>query len=274
MHRIVGIKKACLNPIVMARKVKAGVEVNSRPEVKEKIRAIAIANHSNPEFKLKHSMALIKANANPEVKKRRSIAQKKVWSRQDAKEMQSIRSKKLHSLPEIKRRHRAGVILSQSDPEYRINLSKAIKSAQPKVYATKKKNGTFRKSKPEDNIYILLQTVISDLKHHYRDFRYPWVVDYYSPSLDLFIEYNGTWFHGGEPYDSTNPNHIVKLNDWRKKSEEINFQGKTKKSFIHAIHTWTVSDPLKVASAKNNGLNLLVFYNEKQAKEWIQKGER
>jgi len=44
-----------------------------------------------------------------------------------------------------------------------------------------------------------------------------------------------------------------------KESEEINFKGEKKSSYIDAIKIWTVRDPLKLEIAKKNNLNYKVF---------------
>lgn len=107
------------------------------------------------------------------------------------------------------------------------------------------------------------------MKTQYRDDdRYPFTCDFYIPSLDLFIEYQGYWTHGGEPYIGTE-NQLRIVKDWKNKSNEVNFKGKFKKSYKIAINTWTVSDVQKREIAKENKLNWVEFFNKESLIEFI-----
>lgn len=134
-----------------------------------------------------------------------------------------------------------------------------------KSYQIKKKNGTLSTSSPEIRIHNFLERKYKDLKTQYREERYPFSCDFYIPSLDLFIEYQGHWSHGESsgPFNENNPEHINKLNKWKIKSTEINFLGKPKQSYLDAIKTWTVTDVEKRRVAKENNLNWVEFFEEK-----------
>ena len=59
-----------------------------------------------------------------------------------------------------------------------------------------KKNGTYKKSKKEDECYELLIKKYDNVIRQYRDEnRYPFNCDFYIPNEDLFIEFNGYWTH-------------------------------------------------------------------------------
>ena len=93
---------------------------------------------------------------------------------------------------------------------------------------------------------------------HYTSNLYPFTCDYYSPSNDLYIEFNGTWTHGGHHFNPDNPDDIKQLNEWREKS----IQNTTKKAYyLNAIYTWTDLDVRKLEISKQNNLNYLVFWN-------------
>jgi len=73
-----------------------------------------------------------------------------------------------------------------------------------KIIATKRKNHTFNSSKPEEEYYASLCEVYgsADIERNYnKDIRYPFSCDFYIKSLDLFIELNFHWTHGGMPYN-------------------------------------------------------------------------
>lgn len=139
-----------------------------------------------------------------------------------------------------------------------------------KKYNTKKKNNSFHTSKEEDKAYNLLLTKFlkDDIIRQYRSKLYPFACDFYIKSLDLYIEYNGTWTHGY--YNSTflgsfnkdNPEHIKILNIWKSKNTDF---------YRTAIYVWTILDPLKVKTAKENKLNYKVFWNLEEVEAWTKE---
>lgn len=126
------------------------------------------------------------------------------------------------------------------------------KEAMKKQYETKKKNNSFNTSKPEEEIYKLLCQKYENVKRQYKSEKYPFYCDFYIPSEDLYIEYNGHWTHGQEPYDENNLLHQEKLKLW---------ESKNSKFYNNAIITWTKRDVLKRKIAKENGLNWVEFFN-------------
>lgn len=126
------------------------------------------------------------------------------------------------------------------------------KEAMKKQYETKKKNNSFNTSKPEEEIYKLLCQKYGNVKRQYKSEKYPFYCDFYIPSEDLYIEYNGHWTHGQEPYDENNLLHQEKLKLW---------ESKNSKFYNNAIITWTKRDVLKRKIAKENGLNWVEFFN-------------
>lgn len=134
-----------------------------------------------------------------------------------------------------------------------------------KCYETKKKNHTFNSSKPEDNIYDMLKEVFPDtIRHKSDDPRYPFEVDFYIPSLDLFIEYQGVWTHGPHEYNPNNQEDIDLLELWKSK---INSEDSW---YISAIKTWTEVDPHKRSMARNNNLNFIEFWDLNEVEDWIK----
>jgi hypothetical protein len=130
-----------------------------------------------------------------------------------------------------------------------------------------KKNNSCGKSKQEDEIYNLLIQKYPDIIRHYKSELYPFICDFYIPELDLYIEYQGYWKHGKEPYIGSNEQkEIIKL--WEERSKEINFKGELKEEYSDAIKRWTISDPLKRETAKKNNLNWIEFFNMNEFMNW------
>lgn len=124
-----------------------------------------------------------------------------------------------------------------------------------KEYQTKKKNNSFNISNPEEKMYADLcnQYGKDNVLRQYKEDRYPFVCDFYIPSEDLFIEYNGTWTHGGHPFNPDNLDDIFTLEQWQEKALDHPY-------YKSAIYTWTDLDVRKQKIAKENNLNYLVIY--------------
>lgn len=150
--------------------------------------------------------------------------------------------------------------------EQKSKLSKAHKGKQlskqqlkiraSKEYLTKKKNDSFNKSKPEQDLYeeLLSKYQGKTIYRQYKDEqRYPFYCDFYIEEDDLFIELNAHWTHGGKPFDENDEECIEQLNKWKEKA-------KTSKFYENAIKTWTVRDVEKQRIAKENHLNYKVIY--------------
>lgn len=139
----------------------------------------------------------------------------------------------------------------------------AVPEIQAKQHATKRRNGTFNTSKPEERFYIKLceKYGSSDIIRQHRDSRYPFLCDFYIKSLDTFIELNISWTHGEHPFDDKNPADIAKLEKWREKAI-------TSKYYENAITTWTKRDQVKIATAKSNKLNYITYYKEAELFEY------
>lgn len=141
-----------------------------------------------------------------------------------------------------------------------LHSSEEYQARQNKI---KKQNGTLNTSKPEQRVReMLIYAFGDDIEYSYRDERYPYNCDFYIKSLDLFIELNFMWTHGGEPFNENNNNHIEKLKIWKEKSEHSDF-------YKNAIYTWTNLDVKKRETAIKNKLNYLMFYKEKDFLKWF-----
>lgn len=131
-----------------------------------------------------------------------------------------------------------------------------------KILNTKKKNNTFSTSKAEKEIGSKLKDLYPDLKTQYKSDVYPFACDFYIPSLDLYIEYNGTWTHGGHFFDKNNQEDLATLELWKSKNTRY---------YNNAITCWTIKDILKLETAIKNNLNYVTWFNEEQANDWINK---
>lgn len=130
---------------------------------------------------------------------------------------------------------------------------------------TKKENGTIHGSGKEKLVYDLLSNKFGedDVICQYKDLNiYPFLCDFYIKSLDLFIELNIYWTHGGHFFDKSNKDDVSKLLYWSSRKTD---------AFDKAVYTWSISDLNKRDTAIKNNINYLVFWDNDLSdfKEWF-----
>lgn len=155
-------------------------------------------------------------------------------------------------------------------PEARVRLKVLLSQSevQQKIIATKKRRGTLNSSKAEKTAYAMLVEKFgkANVEAQYKtDPRYPYACDFYVRSLDLFIELNASWLHGFHWFDETSEADLIRLNEVVEKAE----QGKP--MYQRMVYIWTYDDLRKRATAEENGLNYLVFWDNDLTdfKQWI-----
>ena len=128
-----------------------------------------------------------------------------------------------------------------------------------RVSTSMKQNRTYGKSQDEERYYnyLIRKFGEDDVVRQYRDERYPFDCDFYIKSLDLFIECNFHWTHGGKPYDRNDVDCEDLLNFWLYKAKESSF-------YKNAIYVWTNLDVRKQQIAKSKNLNYKVLYDYKE----------
>lgn len=173
------------------------------------------------------------------------------------------------TLPEFAEKAKQGRAKWRQSPEYPETLKRIIQ----KAWETRKKNGTTNTSNAEQEILKLLKVKFPNVVYQYKSEEYPFWCDFYIPELKLYIEYQGDWSHGGKygPFNETDPEHLQVLNKWKEGNNRIakekNITGKRNR-YSNAIEVWTVRDPLKRKTAKENGLNWIEFFNINQFMDW------
>lgn len=128
------------------------------------------------------------------------------------------------------------------------------------AFDTKRKNNTFNTSKEEDQVYEFLSQYIDVIRQFDNDERYPFNCDFYIEDLDLFIECNFHWTHGGHPYNENSIADQVNLQRWKAKNTRY---------YDNAINTWTKRDVEKRNKAKEENLNYIEFWSFKELKEYF-----
>lgn len=152
--------------------------------------------------------------------------------------------------------------------KYGVEWAMALPETVDKVHASKRANHSWNTSKPEEDMYVFLCRKFgeTDVVRQYKDVvRYPFHCDFYVRSLDLFIELNATWLHGGMWFDASSAECISKLQAWQSQLSAGH------RFYEVAIDVWTVRDVKKHNMALQNHLNYLVFWKNDLAdfKDWL-----
>jgi len=134
-----------------------------------------------------------------------------------------------------------------------------------KAFETKKRNGTTNTSKIQQWFISELKKIYGeeDILVEYKEERYPYHCDAYIKSLDIFIELNIYFTHGGHKFDANAEVDKAKLDIWKAKSVSSQF-------FKNAIEVWTITDPAKIKCAEDNNLKYLTFYTEQEIRDFIK----
>lgn len=120
-------------------------------------------------------------------------------------------------------------------------------------------NNTISKNE-QDLINFLTKHKIEFKFNSYINEKYPFHVDFFIPSQNLFIELNIFWHHGGQPFSASSEECNKQLLEWKEKA-------KTSKNYAAAIKTWTQRDVQKREIARKNNLNFIECFNEKDIKK-------
>lgn len=94
--------------------------------------------------------------------------------------------------------------------------------------------------------------VLIDYGIHPYDERYPYVCDFYIKSMDLFIELNVHFTHGGHWYDETNAADVLR------KKHLLETDTLRHKKFLD---TWCNRDVMKRETARKSNIKLLAFWD-------------
>ena len=160
---------------------------------------------------------------------------------------------KLHKKQAFQDKYGEDVTTLFQTEDFKAHMKAINEQRKQKEHDTKKRNGTFKTSKPEDEAYELLCKKFGKddvVRQHWSE-AYPFNCDFYIRSLELYIECNFSWTHGGHWFDESNEEDLKTLQKWKDKRT---------KYYQNAIETWTVRDVKKRETSEKNKLNYVVFW--------------
>lgn len=171
----------------------------------------------------------------------------------------------IHAKAEETFRRKYGVSNPMFDPGVRARHKKIVSSDElnEKRSRTKREHGSYNTSLPEYRLGVLLRDVFGDddVVSNYKSDAYPFHVDFYIPSRDLYIELNAHWSHGGHWYSDCDAEIVA---NWMAGS----------KYHQNSAVTFSVRDVRKRECARISKLNYVVFWESdlSDAKKWIDMG--
>lgn len=115
-------------------------------------------------------------------------------------------------------------------------------------------NGTINHSIPEDIMFTLLTNIFNeqDVIRQYKSELYPFVCDFYIKPLELYIEYQGTYYHNFCFYNASRDE--IKYRELLSKCTDEH------PAYERVIKTWVYDDVAKFKTAIDNNLNMLFIY--------------
>jgi len=116
-----------------------------------------------------------------------------------------------------------------------------------KKYETYKKNGTFTKSIEEENFYAHLKNVDLEAQHHVLHPEFKYMIDFYLPKHNLWVQYDGIYWHGKIQKESQIQSENIK--------EGMKRDAHQNELISNLIRFWS-DDVLE--SIKNNTVDILI----------------
>ena len=116
------------------------------------------------------------------------------------------------------------------------------------------RNGTRYSSKPEEKMFELLCSIFgkNNVIRQYKTKEYPFLCDFYLVKQNIYIEYNGTYFHSDSLYDE--------VRDKEKYLKLLEKCNDGKPTYKRMLDVWSVKDKKKYEVAKKNNLNFIIMY--------------
>lgn len=136
-----------------------------------------------------------------------------------------------------------------------------IPEIREKIMESRRRNGTLSTSIYEVEAKKLLIDHFGpdDVQQSVKDDRYPYYVDFYIKSRDLFIEMNTDASHCRHWFDQRSEDDKARL----ARLQELANGSNRPSRYRNMIRVWTVADVEKRACAKAGSLNYLVFWDDK-----------
>lgn len=163
----------------------------------------------------------------------------------------------LYEVPEIREKIKSTVLKNTGYDSYF-----KVPDVRIKAYGELLNNSKTGTSKMEDNLCnYLAELGVDDVIQQYYSDEYPYPCDFYLPSLNMYIEYQGSQYHNGKSYLGTKDD-IAELNSLIEKDKEYCSKNNLKISqYANIAKKWSDIDCRKREYAKEHNLKFLEVYS-------------
>lgn len=159
-----------------------------------------------------------------------------------------------------------GWTLNNNDPEKKRKIAEGW---------IRNKNIQIGTSAKEKELLEYLRLKYSDIISPYTSTEYPHKCDFFIPSKNLYIEFQGCHFHGYHPFDPTDKADLEKV-------EYLKIKGAEKRKehtghhnhFDRIVEQWTIRDPERRKEVKEKGLNWIEIWPSDTSANIIDKIEQ
>lgn len=138
--------------------------------------------------------------------------------------------------------------------KYGVDNTTKVPGISNKIQNSRKTNNTCNKSKIEDFLYEALTEKYNNVLRQYKSEKYPYMCDFYIPSIDTYIEYNGFITHKDRPFDPLNETDLNEKQILYEKS-------KLSKFYKNIYNIWINKDPEKIEISVKNNIKIIFIYN-------------
>lgn len=156
---------------------------------------------------------------------------------------------KIYQLPEIREKSRKTCL-----ERYGTENAMQCDEIKKKITESFRKNKSWKgpTSKQEMTIRDFLEEHFPDLIWQYYSKEYPFRCDFYIPSLNLYIEYNGSHYHYTHFFNPNDENDIKRKEDLESKMTE-----NPHNTYWHMYNTWLNTDVKKRKHVEENNINMV-----------------
>ena len=162
-------------------------------------------------------------------------------------------------------------IATTNQEKYGYSCVLSIPEIRKKSYEKLLENAKVQKSKAEDEVFEIVSQLFPDAVRHYMTDEFPFNVDIYVPSLDLYIEYQGSHFHNRRAFLGTKDD-MNEVEEFKKRAiEKKSETGDEISQYDNIIYVWADLDVRKRNLAKSIGLNYLEIYSFKDSQDIINQ---
>lgn len=169
-------------------------------------------------------------------------------------------------------------IIETNIKKYGVENPQQNAEIREKAYETVKLNNSFSSSDEEDNFYNYLVLFDPTVEHHVMHPVVKHTIDYYMPRYNLWVQYDGTYWHGKEKRENNESPRALKIlenikNDTIQNENIPNLIRFWSDDVLKAIKNGTITDIIKKKISKGKTI-LPTCHQYKKKLQWIEEDKK